>query len=529
MKSEFLFRRGLMLRDVITTIQKLVNNGTLALESNSYGNMTVSNYTLSDTLTKPIEKITDLKETFFYYKENALNKLSLDYSTGLISEEFANDLLEVINTTENQQTLENYVVLKNFGTLFSDKDLIINKSTSHNYNDSYQEYDLMPDFLSGSTFNSVTLNINIGNISVLQNMFRRAKVKRIIFNLNGGKCQPTDMSGFNEFNSICTSLPNKIDYQFCRYINYAFEQNFALQEIPSYYTVTDEASRISTPENIIGGSSYTGIIQAEQAFNQCRVLRKIGPVLDFRGVVPNSTGQPGAMFNDSTNVTDVRFKNLCNGDWNFSLHNSWLGIPNMDLASIKYCIENLAKQTDLSFEAIEVKTITESTYNWSSLVSNSTKSLMFKNTDGSKFINIPSTYKVKLPSGLTMKLVWWLDNQENQYNEAYNVFTTIVGDGTEKTLTNSLEGYKYATIEILKTDGSDLSKDALHQLLLTTNIEFYVGSSTTNLFKSAQHKIYFGDKYKTQIEAKDVITSEIIQTANNKGWSIYIGDTLLNP
>ena len=50
MKSKFLFRRGLMLRDVITTIQKLVNNGTLALESNSYGNMTVGNYTLSNTL-----------------------------------------------------------------------------------------------------------------------------------------------------------------------------------------------------------------------------------------------------------------------------------------------------------------------------------------------------------------------------------------------------------------------------------------------------------------------------------------------
>ena len=32
-----------MLRDVITTIQKLVNNGTLALESNSIGTMTVSN------------------------------------------------------------------------------------------------------------------------------------------------------------------------------------------------------------------------------------------------------------------------------------------------------------------------------------------------------------------------------------------------------------------------------------------------------------------------------------------------------
>ena len=43
MKSKFLFRRGLMLRDVITTIQKLVNNGTLALESNSIGTMTVSN------------------------------------------------------------------------------------------------------------------------------------------------------------------------------------------------------------------------------------------------------------------------------------------------------------------------------------------------------------------------------------------------------------------------------------------------------------------------------------------------------
>ena len=235
------------------------------------------------------------------------------------------------------------------------------------------------------------------------------------------------------------------------------------------------------------------------------------------------------MFNDSTNVTDVRFKNLCNGDWNFSLHNNWLGIPNMDLTSIKYCIENLAKQTDLSFTPLEVKTITEPTYDWNSLVSDSTKSLMFKNTNSSKFINIPNTYKVLLPEGLTMKLVWWISNQENQYNQAYNVFTTIVGDGTEKTFTNSLADYQYATIEVLKTDGSDLSNDILYQIILNTNIEFYVGSNTTNLFISPQHKIYFGDKYKNQIEAKDVITSEIIQTANNKGWSIYVGDTLLTP
>lgn len=529
MNGKFLFRRRLMLVDVITTVQKLVNKSTLSLTSTTSGDTTHNTYTLSNNLTKSINKISDLKETFFDYNEDTFNKLSLDYSTGFISEEYANELLEVINTTENVQTLLDYIELKNFGTLFENKDLVINKSTSSNYNSNYLNYDSSPDFLSGSTFNSVTLNINVGNVSVLQNMFRRAKVKTITFNLNGGRCAPSDMSGFNEFNTICTSVPNTIDYRDCVYINYAFEQNFLLQEIPSYYTVTNEASRISTPANIIGGNSKSGIIEAEQAFNQCRTLRKIGPVLDLRGVVPDSTGQPKSMFNDSTNVTDVRFKNLCNGDWNFSLHNSWLGIPNMDLASIKYCIENLAKQTDLSFTPLEVKTITEPTYDWNSLVSDSTKSLMFKTTNSSKFINIPNTYKVLLPEGLTMKLVWWVSNQENQYNQAYNVFTTIVGDGTEKTFTNSLTDYQYATIEVLKTDGSDLNNDTLYQIVSNTNIKFYVGSSTTNLFISPQHKIYFGDKYKTQIEAKDVITSKIIQTANNKGWSIYIGNTLLTP
>ena len=91
-----------MLRDVITTIQKLVNNGTLALESNSIGTMTVSNDALSDTLTKPLEKITDLSIKV-YCEKSGLSKDEikelLDNETWLTSDEcltmgFATELIK---------------------------------------------------------------------------------------------------------------------------------------------------------------------------------------------------------------------------------------------------------------------------------------------------------------------------------------------------------------------------------------------------------------------------------------------------
>lgn len=518
-------RRQLLLSDPSYTVQKLVNKGILAYTEKAENGLLQRDYAFSKIYKKPFKKIKDFTYTFFdtHKTDNLFDefRLTIDYSKGYLTKEQVDELIEIINTTPHYQKL-NFSFRLNLGKKdFTDKDIILNL-----YNDNY--YQMNTDMFSGSDINSVTFNIaGNGSISVLQNMFRWSGCKTIKFSK---PIKPTDISGWCEGNNILTSHPNNIDYSVCKNIGYAWELCSALTELPSYYTVTDEASRLSTSANIIGGSAEGGIAFCDQAFNTCRVLQKIGPVLNLASIEPDSSQKlPLTMFNDSLNIKDIRLKNIGNGDWNF-IRTDYRGLPNMDLASIKYCIENLARQSDYSFIPYGVIDIDTPTYGWSTLVQSTTKSLMYRRTNGNgKFFNITGDYKVVIPEGLTMKIVWWIGNIENPYNKAYNEFTYIVGDGQEHTFTNTLNDYQWCTIEIQKTDGSDLTNDTLHQILLYNNIEFYIGDNTTNYIIPTLHNIYFDTTYKSQIEARDVITPEIIQTANDKGWTIYIGETELTP
>ena len=189
---------------------------------------------------------------------------------------------------------------------------------------------------------------------------------------------------------------------------------------------------------------------------------------------------------------------------------------------------------DISFTGQTAKQISEPTYNWYNIITNSSKSLMFNmfRIDGStrsRFLNITYAYQVQIPAGLTMRLVWWIGNGENEYNCAHNEFTDIIGDGELHTYNNTLadSGYNYCTVELFKTDGSDLTKDILHKTLMESpeQFAFYVGSSTTtNYFPSAKHNLYFHYS-DTNISS---LTKDIIQAANDKGWTVNFGNVVNN-
>lgn len=192
----------------------------------------------------------------------------------------------------------------------------------------------------GSTFNSVTLRWGQGNVSSCNKLFRSANIKTINFEPGDGVAiVPRDISGCFEFNKILVNHPNNIDYSNANIVSYTWEGCSKLTEIPSYYTVTDEASRLTTEANIIGckaiinQTSNYGITNLEQAFNGCSLLRKVGPVLDMKGV----SSTPYLTFGGCNSLEDIRLKNL-----NCSL--DLQSAPMLDIPSIKYCLENLYTQ-----------------------------------------------------------------------------------------------------------------------------------------------------------------------------------------
>ena len=529
-----IFRRRLLSQDnTPLTVEKCVDRQLFSKSVDGWNLVTI---TQNKRMPVKFSRIIDFVDYFFNWhtsSEDSKRMFAYNGNTGYLSDENITELLEIIKDNKYYQWSEFFFKLHNVSA--ADKDLVIN---FHSYSDGVNphSYNNLRDKFTNSTFNTITLNVENCVFSVIQNMFKSCKAKKITFNLlENGHVKPTDMSGFNEFNGICTSVPNKIDYQNCTNVGYAWERCFSLPEIPSYYTVTDEESRLNTPENVIGGSAKYGITFADQAFNVCRVLTKIGPVLDFRGVIPNNDiyHQPSALFNDSTNISDIRIKNLCNGDWSFIYYN-WRGLPNINQDSVKFIIENLGRQVDISFTGQTAKQISEPTYNWYNIITNSSKSLMFNmfRIDGStrsRFLNITDAYQVQIPAGLTMRLVWWIGNGENEYNCAHNEFTDIIGDGELHTYNNTLadSGYNYCTVELFKTDGSDLTKDILHKILMESpeQFAFYVGSSTTtNYFPSAKHNLYFHYS-DTNISS---LTKDIIQAANDKGWTVNFGNVVNN-
>lgn len=282
-----------------------------------------------------ISKIIDFKEEFMGTYTNRMFVLSDSSHLNTEQQEY---IIDIYNNNVFENRKMNQISLKNFN--LPNKDVYIRRGSD-------TKYDYHHDFARDATFNSITIDlVNGGNISSMNNLFRGAKFKNITF---VQEVTPVDISGIFEWNNILTAIPNNINWCNCENICYAFETCRALTEIPSYKDVTDEESRITLKKNIIGITAShedeednlitnTGIRFSDQTFNQCSGITKVGPVLDMKGV----TITPTNMFNDCMQIKDIRIKNL-NCDFNFA-KNEWQGLPNMDVDSIMYCINNLMQQ-----------------------------------------------------------------------------------------------------------------------------------------------------------------------------------------
>ena len=143
--------------------------------------------------------------------------------------------------------------------------------------------------------------------------------------------------GNRSFNSTDASgVVTVVNYKVpCSNACYAFEYCFRLPEIPQYGATRDAKT------NVLTFTDY-----APQVFNQCKALKKIGPILDFRYVKPANAS---LIFGGCTALTDLRLKNLNHGSWDFTekaingvVHGN---LSALDTDSVKYLIDNLSDLT----------------------------------------------------------------------------------------------------------------------------------------------------------------------------------------
>lgn len=196
--------------------------------------------------------------------------------------------------------------------------------------------------------------INTGFVTSLHEIFYRATNLREVEFDNVARSQ--DISGAFEFCHNLLKLPvinwsdgnrsfNSTDasgtvtvvtYKVpCSDAGFAFEYCYRLPEIPQYGTTRDAATNHLTFTNY-----------SPQTFNQCKALKKIGPILDFRYLKPANAY---LIFGGCTALTDLRLKNLNHGSWRFDekaingvIHGN---LSALDAESVKYLIDNLSDLT----------------------------------------------------------------------------------------------------------------------------------------------------------------------------------------
>lgn len=191
--------------------------------------------------------------------------------------------------------------------------------------------------------------INTGFVTSLHEIFYKATNLREVEFENVARSQ--DLSGAFEFCNNLLKLPvinwsdgnrsfgtgeDATTYKVpCSNVGYAFEYCYRLPELPQYGATRNAATNV-----------LTFVDFAPQAFNQCKALTKIGPILDFRYLEPANAS---LIFGGCTALTDLRLKNLNHGSWRFD-DKALNGVIHGDLSaldadSIKYLIDNLSDLT----------------------------------------------------------------------------------------------------------------------------------------------------------------------------------------
>lgn len=388
----------------------------------------------------------------------------------------------------------------------------------------YKQYGSFKDAFNGSSVQNITFNNKGVQVTVTQNMFRNAKALKSITLLPSTSYFGTyDCSGMFEYcGSLKTYSNNLLRWSFRGNFNdtangstniaYAFELS-GFEEIPSY----DTNNRFSDDNTII---SYQF---ADQAFNACTNLIKIGPVIDLRYV--NPTNSAHLTFNNCPKLQDVRIKNLNHGTWRFDgrgsgkMNNGYL--PSLNQDSINYLIDNLYDLTTSNPDQEE--TVNNSFRLWNT----QSPDIQY----GTKYVNV-AIFKKAFTQQETPKSIAYT-NQSFE-NLKINVSGLIPGlrlefgpidkyiEKTENSLIDNKEYIINKSNEnnegfILFSDSEEIDTLDVKDLKITISL--------VDNFNMSNPAVSSADLYGPE-EWRDKVTSEHISSAKAKGWTIYIGGSV---
>lgn len=290
--------------------------------------------------TKKLPTLDVYKDSDFYSKA-ADGKVTFQRFNGILNnKEVAAKVKEWFATHTISQTFTN-ISTRNKGIFYaSDIDGTLTLNINENNISGIAEF---------ADSNIEKVIINTGFVTSLHEIFYRATNLREVEFENVARSQ--DLSGAFEFCHNLLKLPvinwsdgnrsfgtgeDATTYKVpCSNVGYAFEYCYRLPELPQYGATRDAATNV-----------LTFVDFAPQAFNQCKALTKIGPILDFRYLEPANAS---LIFGGCTALTDLRLKNLNHGSWRFD-DKALNGVIHGDLSaldadSIKYLIDNLSDLT----------------------------------------------------------------------------------------------------------------------------------------------------------------------------------------
>lgn len=368
------------------------------------------------------------------------------------------------------------------------------------------------DMLYGTNITAININIEDGSkFSVGQNMFRNAKYLESI-KLNstiGGR----DCSGMFEFCSNLLSYDNTLinwgeraEYEDSGYlvnhIPFCFEYS-GLEEIPDYYQ-----DNRSADYNTIISSPYIA-----QAFNGANNLYRIGPVIDLKLVNPDTSAD--RVF-ACDNLQDARIKNLNHGNWYLDGSGTEVqyhgNLVNLNLESVQYLFDNLYDLKQYGDE-------------------NSTDL---------------STPKVKEAS-LYCPLSWGGLDKYNfskmTISQAISVTSdTIIGNRRQSTTTSGADSICYITnspqvtfmfqVEgLVEGDTLGVGAGTFNNVAnkYTENGIYQITISGTWGFKLYNNDTSIKSNVTITSITDQKITNQMVQSAYQKGWNIYIGGNYVNP
>ena len=316
------------------------------------------------------------------------------------------------------------------------------------------------------------------------------------------------------------SVRQSVEGAACTRMGYAFTQ---------CGTVTAIAPRAGV-ERDDDGNTIRIAPMADQAFENCRSLASIGPVLDFGAVYnkPGSENSPGGgayrTFAGCAALADVRIRNLNAGLWCFD-DDAYAGnMPSLDAASVEYLIANL---TDLSGGGADGVSTPSNNFlseawaaTWVATAEGRTLSAMrqarrLPPTWPDYFLTTAAAVDMEVAvSGLQEgdRLEWGTGSSAPAKSDAS---ITADGDYTLRSPGGATYGLR------LYNDGigdNSYYDDAAHPVVVTLKRPYVPGAAMGSA----------GTLY-CPAEWDGKVTQEMVNAAAARGWAVYIGGELREP